>query len=52
MLYRNMRHLGCNFALIEECCVSFFSAQNDCATTIYLCTEILKASEYEDNRRI
>lgn len=23
MLYRKMRHLGCNFALIEECRVSF-----------------------------
>jgi len=23
MLYRKMRHLGCYFALIEECSVSF-----------------------------
>lgn len=51
MLYRKMRHHWCNFALIEECRVSFFNAQNGCATTIYLCIEILKTSEYEDNRR-
>ena len=52
MLYRNMRHLGFNFALIEECRVSFFNAQNGCAAVFYLCIEILKTIEYEDYRRI
>lgn len=52
MLYRKMRHPWCNFALMKECRNKKRSAQNGCATTIYLCTEILKASEYEDNRRI
>ena len=52
MLCRKMRHLGCNFALIEECSVSFFNAQNGCAAVFYLCIEILKTIEYEEDRRI
>lgn len=52
MLYHKMRHLGCNFAPIEECRVSFFNAQNGCAAAFYLCIEILKTIEYEEDRRI
>ena len=34
MLYRKMGHFWRNFVLMKECRDKFFSAQNDCATTI------------------